>query len=105
MSDTKVNLSGWELDNPIIPASGTFGFGYECAEYYDINKLGSFSFKGTTRNPQNGNPLQRVAEFDSGMINSVGLENPGIHKVIDEELPKLAKGHGQTFQELPAPAR
>lgn len=89
--DTKVNLSGWELDNPIIPASGTFGYGYEFAEFYDINKLGSFSFKGTTINPQNGNPLPRVAEYDSGMINSVGLENPGIHKVIDEELPKLSK--------------
>ncbi len=87
--DTKVNLSGWELDNPIIPASGTFGYGYEFSEFYDINKLGSFSFKGTTRNPQNGNPLPRVAEYDSGMINSVGLENPGIDKVISEELPKL----------------
>ena len=89
--DTKVNLSGWELDNPIIPASGTFGYGYEYMEFYDINKLGSFSFKGTTRNKQNGNTLPRVAEYDSGMINSVGLENPGIWKVIEEELPKLAK--------------
>lgn len=88
--DTKVELSGWELDNPIIPASGTFGYGYEFSEFYDINKLGSFSFKGTTKNPQNGNPLPRVAEYSSGMINSVGLENPGIHKVIDEELVKLA---------------
>lgn len=89
--DTKVNLSGLELDNPIIPASGCFGYGYGFAQYYDINKLGSFSFKGTTRNPQNGNPTPRVAEYPSGMINSVGLENPGIHKVIEEELPKLAK--------------
>ncbi len=89
--DTSVNLSGWELDNPVIPASGTFGYGYEFMEFYDINKLGSFSFKGTTRLPQNGNPQPRVAEFDSGLINSVGLENPGIHKVIEEELPKLAK--------------
>lgn len=89
--DTKVNLSGWELDNPIIPASGTFGYGYEFSEFYDINKLGSFSFKGTTRNPQNGNPLPRVAEYDAGMINSVGLQNPGINKVIEEELPKLSK--------------
>ena len=89
--DTSVNLSGWELDNPVIPASGTFGYGYEFVEFYDINKLGSLSFKGTTRFPQNGNPQPRVAEYDSGLINSVGLENPGIHKVIDEELPKLAK--------------
>lgn len=89
--DTKVTLSGWELDNPIIPASGCFAYGYEFAEYYDINELGSFSFKGTTRYPQNGNALPRVAECDAGMINSVGLENPGIHKVIEEELPKLAK--------------
>ena len=89
--DTKVNLSGWELENPIIPASGCFAYGYDFAEYYDINKLGSFSFKGTTRLPQNGNPLPRVAECDNGMINSVGLENPGIEKVIDEELPKLAQ--------------
>lgn len=87
--DTKVILSGWELDNPIIPASGCFSYGYEFAELYDINKLGSFSFKGTTRNPQNGNPLPRVAECPNGMLNSVGLENPGIHKVIEEELPKL----------------
>ena len=87
--DTKVVLSGWELDNPIIPASGTFSYGYEFQEFYDINKLGSFSFKGTTRYPQKGNPLPRVAEYDSGLINSVGLENPGIHKVIEEELPKI----------------
>lgn len=89
--DTKVNLSGWELDNPIIPASGCFGYGYEFAKLYDINKLGSFSFKGTTKEAKNGNPLPRVAECDAGMINSVGLENPGIHKVISSELPKLAK--------------
>lgn len=89
--DTKVNLSGWELDNPIIPASGCFGYGHEFAKLYDINKLGSFSFKGTTKEAKNGNPLPRVAECDAGMINSVGLENPGIHKVISSELPKLAK--------------
>ncbi len=91
--DTKVNLSGWELDNPVIPASGCFGYGHEYQELglYDINKLGTLSFKGTTRYPQNGNKLPRVAEYDSGMINSVGLENPGIEKVISEELPKLAK--------------
>lgn len=89
--DTKVTLSGWELDNPIIPASGCFSYGYDFMEFYDINKLGSFSFKGTTRYPQTGNILPRVAECDNGMINSVGLENPGIHKVIEEELPKLAQ--------------
>lgn len=91
--DTKVDLSGWILDNPVIPASGCFGYGHEFQElgFYDINKLGTFSFKGTTRDPKNGNKLPRVAEYDSGMINSVGLENPGIEKVISEELPKLAK--------------
>ena len=87
--DTKVYLGDLELDNPIIPASGTFGYGYEYQEFYDINKLGSFSFKGTTRYPKDGNPLPRIAEYDAGVINSVGLENPGIHKVIEEELPKI----------------
>ena len=91
MVNTKVNLSGLELDNPLIPASGTFGFGYEFAELYDINILGSFSFKGTTKDPRFGNPTPRIAECYSGMINSVGLQNPGIEKVISEELPKLRK--------------
>ena len=91
MVDTKVNLSGVELDNPIIPASGTFGYGYEFAEIYDINILGSFSFKGTTKEPRFGNPTPRIAECTSGMINSVGLQNPGIDAVITEELPKLKK--------------
>ena len=91
MVDTKVTLSGVELDNPIIPASGTFGFGYEFAELYDINILGSFSFKGTTKEPRFGNPTPRIAECREGMINSVGLQNPGIDKVISEELPKLKK--------------
>lgn len=91
MVDTKVNLSGIELDNPIIPASGTFGFGYEFAKIYDINILGSFSFKGTTKEPRFGNPTPRIAECTGGMINSVGLQNPGIEKVISEELPKLKK--------------
>ncbi len=91
MVDTKVNLSGIELDNPIIPASGTFGFGYEFAEIYDINILGSFSFKGTTKESRFGNPTPRIAECTGGMINSVGLQNPGIEKVISEELPKLKK--------------
>lgn len=89
MVDTKVNLSGLELTNPIIPASGTFGYGYEFAELYDINILGSFSFKGTTREPRFGNDTPRIAECTEGMINSVGLQNPGIDKVISEELPKL----------------
>lgn len=89
MVDTKVTLSGIELSNPIIPASGTFGFGYEFAELYDINMLGTFSFKGTTKNARFGNPTPRIAECREGMINSVGLQNPGVHKVIEEELPKL----------------
>ena len=89
MVNTKVNLSGIELDNPIIPASGTFGFGYEFAELYDINCLGTFSFKGTTKDPSFGNPTPRIAECDAGMINAVGLQNPGVEKVISDELPKL----------------
>ena len=88
---TKVNLCGIELDNPLIPASGTFGFGYEFAEIYDINILGSFSFKGTTKEPRFGNPTPRIAECERGMINSVGLQNPGVEKVIECELPKLRK--------------
>ncbi len=91
MVNTNVTLSGLELDNPVIPASGTFGFGYEFAELYDINILGSFSFKGTTKEPRFGNPTPRIAECPMGMINSVGLQNPGIDKVISEELPKLKK--------------
>ncbi|MBO5852527.1 MAG: dihydroorotate dehydrogenase [Clostridia bacterium] len=91
MVDTKVTLSGIELDNPIIPASGTFGFGYEFAEIYDINMLGTFSFKGTTKEARFGNPTPRIAECPSGMINAVGLQNPGIEKVISEELPELKK--------------
>lgn len=91
MVDTKTQLCGIMLDNPVMAASGTFGYGYEFAELYDINCLGSFSFKGTTREPRFGNPLPRIAECTEGMINSVGLQNPGVEKVIDEELPKLAK--------------
>ena len=91
MVNTKVNLCGIELDNPIIPASGTFGFGYEFAELYDINMLGSFSFKGTTLNPRFGNPTPRIAECEGGMLNAVGLQNPGVDKVISEELVKLAR--------------
>lgn len=91
MGEMKVNLCGIDLDNPIIPASGTFGYGYEFAELYDINILGTFSFKGTTLNPRFGNPTPRIAECKSGMINAVGLQNPGVDKVISEELPKLKK--------------
>ncbi len=91
MVNTKVDLSGITLDNPIIPASGTFGFGYEFAEIYDINVLGTFSFKGTTKDARFGNPTPRIAECTQGMINAVGLQNPGVDKVISEELPKLSK--------------
>lgn len=91
MVNTKVDLCGITLDNPVIPASGTFGFGYEFAELYDINILGTFSFKGTTKEPRFGNPTPRIAECTSGMINAVGLQNPGVEKVISEELPKLEK--------------
>lgn len=87
--NTKVNLCGIELDNPVIPASGTFGYGCEFAELYDINELGTFSFKGTTREPRFGNPTPRIAECTSGMINAVGLQNPGVEAVIARELPKL----------------
>ena len=89
MVSLKTTLCGIELDNPLIPASGTFGFGYEFAEIYDINMLGSFSFKGTTKEARFGNPTPRIAECKNGLINSVGLQNPGVHKVIENELPKL----------------
>ncbi|NLF28625.1 MAG: dihydroorotate dehydrogenase [Clostridiales bacterium] len=89
--NTKVTLSGISLDNPIIPASGTFGYGYEFAELYDINVLGALSFKGTTLEPRFGNPTPRIADAPSGMLNAVGLQNPGVHRVISEELPKLKK--------------
>lgn len=91
MGRLSVDLCGLTLDNPIIPASGTFGFGYEFAELYDINVLGTFSFKGTTKDPRFGNPTPRIAECTAGMINAVGLQNPGVEKVISEELPKLKK--------------
>ena len=87
----KVSLCGIELDNPVIPASGTFGFGYEFAELYDINILGTFSFKGTTKEARFGNPTPRIAETPNGMINAVGLQNPGVERVISEELQKLKK--------------
>ena len=89
MVDTRVTLSGIGLDNPVIPASGTFGYGYEFAELYDINCLGTFSFKGTTREARFGNPTPRIAECPAGLINAVGLQNPGVEAVIREELPKL----------------
>ena len=89
--NTNVSLCGITLDNPVIPASGTFGYGYEFAELYDINRLGTFSFKGTTREPRFGNPTPRIAECTSGMINAVGLQNPGVEAVISRELPRLAQ--------------
>ena len=91
MGRLSVSLCGIEIDNPVIPASGTFGYGYEFAELYDINILGTFSFKGTTLEPRFGNPTPRIAECPAGMLNSVGLQNPGVDRVIDTELPKLAK--------------
>ena len=93
MGRMSVDLCGIELENPVIPASGTFGFGYEFAELFDINKLGTFSFKGTTLHPRFGNPTPRIAETPAGMLNAVGLQNPGVEKVISEELPRL----GQVF--------
>ena len=95
MERLKVDLCGITLDNPVIPASGTFGYGYEFAELYDINILGTFSFKGTTREPRFGNPTPRIAECTAGMINAVGLQNPGVEKVISEELPRLKKCFGK----------
>ena len=91
MVDTRVDLCGIELENPVIPASGTFGYGYEFAELYDINCLGTFSFKGTTKDPRFGNPTPRIAECTAGLINAVGLQNPGVDAVIAQELPKLKK--------------
>ena len=91
MADMKTSLCGIELDNPVIPASGAFGYGYEFAELYDINILGALSFKGTTREPRFGNPTPRIAECTAGLINSVGLQNPGVDRVIAEELPRLEK--------------
>lgn len=89
MADLRVNLCGLALDNPVIPASGTFGYGNEFKDFYDINILGSFSFKGTTKKPRFGNPTPRIAECTAGMINAVGLQNPGVEHVIREELPRL----------------
>ncbi len=91
MVNTKVELCGLPLENPLIPASGTFGYGYEFAEIYDINLLGTFSFKGTTGEPRFGNPTPRIADCPAGMINAVGLQNPGVDAVLAEELPKLAQ--------------
>ena len=91
MADLSVSLCGIPLDNPVIPASGTFGYGYEFAELYDINLLGTFSFKGTTKEPRFGNPTPRIADCTAGLINAVGLQNPGVDKVIEEELPRLEK--------------
>ena len=91
MVNTKVTLSGWELDNPVIAASGTFGYGKEFAKLYDINILGTFSFKGTTVRPRFGNPTPRIAESDAGILLSVGLQNPGMERVLAEELPEMKK--------------
>ena len=87
----KVNFLGKEFKNPIVPASGTFGFGYEFADLYDLNILGSIALKGTTLQPRYGNPLPRIAECPSGMINAIGLQNPGVDKVVNEEVKKLAE--------------
>ena len=89
MVDLSVCLAGLKMDNPVVPASGTFGFGKEFKDFYDINILGSFSFKGTTRDARFGNPTPRIAECESGMINAVGLQNPGVHHVIEHELPEM----------------
>lgn len=91
MVDLSVNLCGMEMDNPIVPASGTFGYGNEFKDFYDINILGSFSFKGTTKDERFGNPTPRIAECKNGMINAVGLQNPGVHHVIEHELPEMKK--------------
>lgn len=91
MVDLSVNLAGTEMDNPVVPASGTFGFGNEFKDFYDINILGSFSFKGTTKDARFGNPTPRIAECKNGMINAVGLQNPGVHHVIEYELPEMKK--------------
>ena len=91
VKNLKVNLCGIEMDNPIVPASGTFGYGYEFADLYDVNLLGTFSFKGTTKDPRFGNPTPRIAECPNGMINAVGLQNPGVERVISEELPKMRR--------------
>ena len=89
MVNTKVTLSGWELDNPVIPASGTFGYGREFASLYPLDMLGTFSFKGTTVSPRFGNPTPRIAEWDAGIINSIGLQNPGMEHVLEHELPEM----------------
>ena len=89
--DLSVRLGGLELQNPVIPASGTFGFGYEFSEFYDINILGSIALKGTTKEPRYGNPLPRIAECREGIINAIGLQNPGVERVVEEELPRLRK--------------
>ena len=91
MVDMRVDLCGIEIENPVIPASGTFGYGHEFAAHYDINCLGTFSCKGTTREARYGNPVPRIAEAPAGMLNAVGLQNPGVDAVIEEELPKLEK--------------
>ena len=95
MVDLSVNLCGMQMDNPVVPASGTFGFGKEFKDFYDINILGSFSFKGTTRDARFGNPTPRIAECEQGLINAVGLQNPGVHHVIEHELPEMREYFGK----------
>ena len=99
MGSLNVNLCGIELSNPVIPASGTFGYGYEFAELYDINELGTFSFKGTTKDPRFGNPTPRIAECTAGMINAVGLQNPGVEKVICFHKPVMANVSGFSVED------
>lgn len=89
--NTEINFLGKKFKNPVIPASGTFGFGYEFSELFDLNILGSISLKGTTFEPRYGNPLPRIAECPSGLLNAIGLQNPGVHQVVHEEIPKLSK--------------
>ena len=91
MVNTKISLCGIEIDNPVIPASGTFGFGYEFSDLYDINCLGTFSFKGTTKDARFGNPTPRIAECASGMLNAVGLQNPGVERLFQKNCPSLQR--------------
>ena len=102
MVDLSVNLAGLPLDNPVVPASGTFGFGNEFKDYYDINILGSFSFKGTTKDARFGNPTPRIAECKNGMINAVGLQNPGVEHVMQHELPAMKAYFHKPVMPIPA---
>ena len=105
MADIKTKLCGIELDNPVIAASGSFGYGKEFEEFYDINRLGAFSFKGTTFEPRFGNNTPRIAECDSGMLISIGLQNPGVHAVAEKELPRLKESYHKRFSPTSADSR